>query len=124
MLLSQCQLVVSEAGKPDRRFPLGDQFTIGRDEKSDLVLNDRLVSRHHCILILDDCGRHFVQDGHASTGRASRNGIYINGSKERVTITRLKSGDVISISATTQAKYLCAHDTDGDRGTYSGEQNG
>lgn len=47
--------------------------TIGRDLQNDIVINDCIVSRHHCQIIRDDSGRFQVVDLN------SKNGTYVNG---------------------------------------------
>ena len=65
------------------------KFFIGRSEDCHLRINDDTVSRHHCVLLIQD-GRVHVRDF------GSRNGTFVNG--ERVMAERaLHPGDVLRV---------------------------
>lgn len=63
----------------------GSKFFIGRGEDCNLRPASDLVSRHHCVLILDD-------DYLAVRDLGSKNGTFVNGQRVR-TETPLKDGD-------------------------------
>jgi FHA domain-containing protein len=84
-------LVVSE-GAPPVQFDLGGPLiSIGRASDNDVILDDPLVSRHHCQLKLQ----------HGAYGLAdlgSRNGSWVNG--QQVSEVALGPGDRIRIGST------------------------
>jgi len=67
--------------------------TLGRDETSDIVLNDHFVSRQHCMI---------EKEGNTWTLKdlGSRNGTFLNNDKS-LTHNSLHSGDLIRIGNTT-----------------------
>lgn len=70
-------LVVHEKGGKTRRVGFGgDQFTVGRDDQNNLVLDRTNVSKHHLRLFRRDGGIELVDLG-------STNGTYLNGRKLR-----------------------------------------
>lgn len=69
--------------------------TIGRSSSNDVNINDSLVSRSHCQIIQDDYGNFKLIDTN------SRNGIYVNGVKQRHSEIRLSPSDVVRIGNTT-----------------------
>lgn len=71
------------------------QVTIGREPGNDLMLKDRLSSKHHARLVLREDG-YWLQD------LDSRNGSFVNGVV--VTERLLRSGDVLRFGA-TQYRY-------------------
>jgi hypothetical protein len=84
-------LVVSE-GAPPVQFDLGGPLiSIGRASDNDVILDDPLVSRHHCQLKLQHGAYSFADLG-------SRNGSFVNG--EPVSEIALGPGDVIRIGST------------------------
>lgn len=90
-----------------KRVPLeGDELTVGRTAQNDLVLEDPLVSRTHCIFmkkggvfLLEDLGSH--------------NGSYVN--EERLhSVRQLRHGDRVTIGASRilyEDQSLVAEDT-------------
>jgi adenylate cyclase len=75
-----------------QKLPCGPLFTVGRDFSSDLVLDDKVVSRNHAIIRQLGGGDYFVIDS------GSSNGTYVNGS--RITVpTKLRNGDVLSFGS-------------------------
>ncbi len=75
-----------------QKMPCGPLFTVGRDYSSDLVLDDKVVSRNHAIIRQLGGGDYFVIDS------GSSNGTYVNGS--RITVpTKLRNGDVLSFGS-------------------------
>ncbi|MCG6969788.1 MAG: FHA domain-containing protein [Gammaproteobacteria bacterium] len=70
----------------------GPLFTVGRDFSSDLVLDDKVVSRNHAIIRQLGGGDYFVIDS------GSSNGTFVNSS--RITVpTKLHDGDVLSFGS-------------------------
>lgn len=75
-----------------QKLPCGPMFTIGRDYSSDLVLDDKVVSRNHAIIRQLGGGDYFVIDS------GSSNGTFVNGT--RITVpTKLRDGDVLSFGS-------------------------
>ena len=66
-----------------------DEVTIGRSPDSDVVLDDRSVSRHHARLLREDDGGYRLEDV------GSRNGTFVN--RRRVESRRLDDGDEIQL---------------------------
>lgn len=89
------RLVLKQAQGP-QVLPLGSVNTIGRHPNCDIRLNDRVVSKEHCVIreaagawVLEDC--------------SSLNGTFVN--SERVEGSRrLRSGDCIELG-TTEARF-------------------
>jgi hypothetical protein len=83
------RLVVSRNGKIDRIVKLDRRLVIGRGETSDLRLGDRMISRHHAMILPAGNGRFAVVDLNSS------NGVLVNGRpvKRRV----LRSGDTVQL---------------------------
>ncbi|MEO1999341.1 MAG: FHA domain-containing protein [Planctomycetaceae bacterium] len=67
----------------------GNKFLIGREQDCHLRPNSELVSRHHCVLSVDDFSVRLRDLG-------STNGTFINGERLRGQ-TQLKSGDQIVV---------------------------
>jgi hypothetical protein len=86
-------LVVAAEGQPPVRFDLGGPLiTIGRASDNDVIVDDPMVSRHHCQLKLQHGAYSFADLG-------SRNGSMVNG--QPVQEVALGPGDVIQIGDTT-----------------------
>jgi hypothetical protein len=84
------ELVVITGNAAGSRFELLQEITsAGRDEKSDLLLDDVSVSRHHAIFTRTASGRVTLRDLN------SLNGTYVNGA--RVEETTLHSADEVQI---------------------------
>lgn len=87
-----------EAG---RRWPLDRQsLTIGRADDCDIVLPDRLVSRHHARIYWLD-GHYFVED------LGSKNGTHVNG-QEIHEPRQLVDGDEIQIALRFKLAFVDA----------------
>lgn len=93
------QLIVQGGPGKGREIPLTEELlTIGRLEDSDVVIDDRLASRHHAEIerkhgqyVLSDCG--------------SRNGTFVN--SERITEPHtLRDGDEIQIGLEFKVLYI------------------
>jgi hypothetical protein len=85
-------LLVETEGAPAARFDLGAPLiSIGRASDNDVIVDDAMVSRHHCQLKLQH-GAYSLAD------LGSRNGSYVNG--QPVSEIALGPGDQIRIGAT------------------------
>lgn len=86
-------LLVATRGQAPVRFDLGGALiTIGRASDNDVIVDDPIVSRHHCQLKLQHGAYSFADLG-------SRNGSTVNG--QPVQEVALGPGDVIQIGDTT-----------------------
>lgn len=85
-------------------------FSMGRHPHNDLVISDRLASRHHATIAWMRYSEgenrqdfaYWIIDGKGKRKR-SRNGIYINGEKK--SLHRLRNGDVIAIGDDIKMNY-------------------
>ena len=71
----------------------GPRATIGRSKDAECVLRDPNVSRHHAELRREEGGEWTIAD------LGSTNGVKVNG--RRVSSTRLRSGDQVTLGTTT-----------------------
>lgn len=84
------ELVIITGNAAGSRVEVTNEITTaGRDEKSDLLLDDVSVSRHHAIFTRTASGRVTLRDLN------SLNGTYVNGA--RVEETTLHSADEVQI---------------------------
>ena len=74
----------------EQEFPI----TIGRGEHADVSLDDRWVSRVHCLLSVES-DRVFVRD------LESKHGTYVN--DKRIDQAELKAGDLLSVGLSSMA---------------------
>ncbi len=72
---------------------------IGRLDKCDITINDPLISKEHCVIILDEYEKFYIEDLN------SKNSTYING-KEIKKRTHIIYGDRIIIGNTIIRFYL------------------
>ena len=105
-------ILIVEASDSRRAVALNSGvFSIGRHPQNALVINSKLVSRHHATIAWlqytekssnqkDYC--YWIIDGKGKRKR-SRNGISINGEKK--SLHRLESGDIITIGRDTKITY-------------------
>lgn len=85
------------------RLPLeGDNFTIGRNQSCDLVLNRHDISRLHCRLTVRD-GHLYVADNQSTNG-SFINGLAVSDEQE------LLHGDILSV-ANTDIRIIRDHDS-------------
>ena len=85
-------LLVSTDGQPPVQFDLGGALIgVGRASDNDVIVDDPLVSRHHCQLKLQHGAYGFADLG-------SRNGSFVNG--QQVSEIALGPGDIIRIGST------------------------
>ncbi len=86
-------LLVATEGQDPVQFDLGGPLiTIGRASDNDVIVDDPMVSRHHCQLKLQHGAYGFVDLG-------SRNGSMVNG--QPVQEVALGPGDIIQVGSTT-----------------------
>ncbi|PSB27245.1 tetratricopeptide repeat protein [Stenomitos frigidus] len=107
-------VIEDDRGQRDLILEL-DQYQLGRDPKSDICLHSQFASRHHAIItkIFQGDGSYTYQitDGDLD-GKASTNGLLINGQKYRT--WALKPEDVIVFGPRVRATYrLSASDETG-----------
>lgn len=103
----QAMLILQSSGnEPGRRWSLGrGRIVIGRDMDCDVILPDRLVSRHHAQVVwsVEASGYH-VED------LLSKNGTYVNG-QELAGAHLLKDGDEIQIALRFKLAFVDAGET-------------
>jgi len=88
----QAYLIVVSGPEAPRSYPLASGRThIGIDPTNEVVLSDRYVSHHHCVIDLSD-------DGALVTDLGSRNGTCING--KSIQQASLLPGDRLTIGLT------------------------
>lgn len=75
-----------------------DEVTVGRDDSSDLTLDDRQISRQH-IRIYKEGSKFFIQDLESKNGTWV-NGLQLKGSRE------LADGDEIQLALTTRIQFI------------------
>lgn len=97
-------LLMMEGRTPGQRFFVDkSEFLIGRDERCELVISDRLVSRRHARIRLD--GAHYLlEDLH------SKNGTFVNG-REISEAHSLEDGDEIQIALCCKMTFVDAEST-------------
>lgn len=89
-MFSMPQLIVSVEGVEIKHVYLQkDRTTLGRSPDNDIVLENMVVSGHHCVFELHGLADVFIED------LRSTNGTYING--KMVKRQRLHDGEVIAI---------------------------
>lgn len=104
-------ILIIEATISRRALVLSDTvFSIGRHPQNSLVINSKMISRHHATIAWlkytnqsgqdDYC--YWIIDGKGKRQR-SRNGVVVNGNKK--SLHRLSSGDVINLGNETKITY-------------------
>lgn len=94
------QLIASVEGVEIKHVYLQkDRTTLGRKPDNDIVLDNMVVSGHHCVFELKGLADVYVEDLH------STNGTYVNG--KMVLRQRLHDGEVVSIG-NFRIQYLAA----------------
>ena len=86
----EVKLVVAQGSQAGQEVPIqGRKFFIGRAEDCHLRPHSDLISRHHCVILVEDA---FV----ALRDFGSKNGTFVNG--QRVTAeVELKPGDLLKV---------------------------
>ena len=86
----RAKLRVLEGSEESREIPLkGPKFFVGRDKTCHLRPRSDLISRHHCVILLDP-------DGLGIRDFGSKNGTLVNGQRV-VDRQELLAGDVLTI---------------------------
>lgn len=94
------QLIASVEGVEIKHVYLQkDRTTLGRKPDNDIVLDNMVVSGHHCVFELKGLADVYVEDLH------STNGTYVNG--KMVVRQRLHDGEVVAIG-NFRIQYLAA----------------
>lgn len=79
----------------------GTRFTIGRDPRSDLVVDSASVSRHHCEIDWEGPSKPVLREA------KSKNGTYLNDQLVLRTAPQpLRSGDLVRIGGQVLVRYL------------------
>lgn len=98
-------LIVTD-GKGHREIQLQEQnYSLGRGNQCNIILQSQFVSRHHATLIKreeEDYNYYRIIDGN-SDGKTSVNGLLINGKKVR--FHDLKNGDKVIFGPQVEAIY-------------------
>ena len=77
-----------------RRTRVVDRIVIGRAADCDIIVTDRLASRHHAEV-------QKIRDAYYITDHTSTNGVLVNGNRiEPGTYVRLRATDIITIGRT------------------------
>jgi DNA-binding response OmpR family regulator len=97
-------LILQQGNAPSRKWTLDrEEYVIGRLPECDIVLPDRLVSRHHARLFQKN-GSFWIED------MGSKNGTYVNG-EPVVSPRQLKDGDEIQIALRFKLAFVGAEET-------------
>jgi predicted component of type VI protein secretion system len=92
------RLTMRKGPLPGKAFDLAKSlFTIGREVKNDIVINDAEVSRQHVRLTERPDG-YWVED------LASTNGTFVNGQRLTGPVA-LHSGDILGLGSTVELEY-------------------
>lgn len=108
MAQTENAMLILQAGGNDagRRWPLArKRIVIGRDVDCDIVLPDRLVSRHHAQIEWDA-----TRSGYLLEDLFSKNGTFLNG-LELVEPTVLQDGDEVQIALRFKLAFVDAGET-------------
>jgi pSer/pThr/pTyr-binding forkhead associated (FHA) protein len=101
-------MLILQAGGNDagRRWPLGHKpVLIGRDIDCDVILPDRLVSRHHAQIVWDK-----ARMGYVLQDLFSKNGTFVNGQELAQPIV-LQDGDEVQIALRFKLAFVDAGET-------------
>ncbi len=110
-------ILIIEASISRRALVLSNTvFSIGRHPQNSLVINSKMISRHHATIAwlkyTDQSGKddycYWLIDGKGKRQR-SRNGVKVNG--EQKSLHRLQSGDVINLGNETKITYSYIQNT-------------
>jgi hypothetical protein len=104
-LKGRYRLIIKQGPVPGKVFEIAKQvITIGRDVKSDFVVNDAEVSRSHTRLTVQS-------DGCLVEDLASTNGSFING--QRITTGKMiRPGDVLGMGETVLMDFVFVPDAE------------
>jgi DNA-binding response OmpR family regulator len=99
--MSQPEVAMLILQEGNQRWPLDkEKITIGRGPDCDIILADRVVSRHHTCIRKQE-GEYFIQDEN------SKNGTFVNG-KPVTAAQRLIDGDEIQIALRFRLMFVDA----------------
>ena len=104
-LKGRYRLIIKQGPVPGKVFEIAKQvITIGRDVKSDFVVNDAEVSRSHTRLTVHS-------DGCLVEDLASTNGSFVNG--QRITTGKMiRTGDVLGLGETVLMDFVFVPDAE------------
>ncbi len=104
-LKGRYRLIIKQGPVPGKVFEIAKQvITIGRDVKSDFVVNDAEVSRSHTRLTVQS-------DGCLVEDLASTNGSFVNG--QRITTGKMiRPGDVLGLGETVLMDFVFVPDAE------------
>jgi type III secretion system (T3SS) inner membrane Yop/YscD-like protein len=104
-LKGRYRLIIKQGPVPGKVFEIAKQvITLGRDVKSDFVVNDAEVSRSHTRLTVQS-------DGCLAEDLGSTNGTYING--QRITGAKMiRPGDVLGLGETVLIDFVFVPDAE------------
>ena len=104
-LKGRYRLIIKQGPVPGKVFEIAKQvITIGRDVKSDFVVNDAEVSRSHTRLTVHS-------DGCLVEDLASTNGSFVNG--QRITTGKMiRPGDVLGLGETVLMDFVFVPDAE------------
>lgn len=92
------ELIVSYSGVVTARIRLvRDRYILGRSELSDIVVDNRFISKHHALLVKSNSGLLLVD-------MKSRNGTFVN--SKRIESRALRNNDVIALGD-YRIKVIC-----------------
>ncbi|MGB7414540.1 MAG: FHA domain-containing protein [Thermosynechococcaceae cyanobacterium] len=105
---SEHHMLIIHDGAGRRVVQLEDvAYSVGRDASNAIVVDGPSISRQHALLVrlpVPNQGyRYRVLDGN-SEGKASANGVYING--ERKSMHELNKGDIVRFGKEIKATYM------------------
>lgn len=110
MASAETAMLIVQAGgnEAGRRWPLQrTRIIIGRDIDCDIVLPDRLVSRHHAHVVWDTMNG---REGYVVEDLRSKNGTFVNG-QEVTERHMLEDGDEIQIALRFKLAFVDAGET-------------
>lgn len=105
---SEHHMLIIHDGAGRRVVQLEDvAYSVGRDASNAIVVDGPSISRQHALLVRlpvpNEGYRYRVLDGN-SEGKASANGVYING--ERKSMHELNKGDIVRFGKEIKATYM------------------
>lgn len=80
-------------GAQDAKLSADEPVSIGRDEANSIVINDPTISKEHCVISLTMDNLITIKD------LSSKNGTYVEGIPERISVAELKPGQVFFLTS-------------------------